>query len=94
MSTDNTRKRTALLVRCTEEEAETIRDSARAERRTISGFVLNVVFRHLESPPNGQRTVDELLVNLRDAPFQLCTNKCAKLSLDGLTRVRMAMAPF
>jgi uncharacterized protein (DUF1778 family) len=35
--------RTALLVRCSEAEAEAIREGARRERRTISGFVLNAV---------------------------------------------------
>jgi len=35
--------RTALLIRCSVEEAERIRAAARAERRTVSGFVLNCV---------------------------------------------------
>jgi hypothetical protein len=33
----------ALLVRCTDEEAESIRHAAKSERRTISGFILNAV---------------------------------------------------
>ena len=37
-------KKAALFVRCTEEEAERVRRTARAERRTVSGFVLNAVF--------------------------------------------------
>jgi uncharacterized protein (DUF1778 family) len=37
-------KKAALFVRCTEEEAERIRRTAKAERRTVSGFVLNAVF--------------------------------------------------
>ena len=37
-------KKAAVFVRCTEEEAERIRRTARAERRTLSGFVLNAVF--------------------------------------------------
>ena len=36
-------KRTALLVRCTKEEAIAIRWAAKRERRTISAFVLNAV---------------------------------------------------
>ena len=35
--------RTALLVRCSEEEAETIREAAKRERRTISGYILHSV---------------------------------------------------
>jgi uncharacterized protein (DUF1778 family) len=40
-------KRTALLVRCSEEEAEAIRDAARRERRTLSGFILNAVLNRI-----------------------------------------------
>ena len=36
-------KRTALLVRCSEEEAQAIREAAKRERRTLSGFMLNAV---------------------------------------------------
>ena len=36
-------KRTALLVRCTKEEAVSIRWAAKRERRTISAFILNAV---------------------------------------------------
>lgn len=35
--------RTALLIHCSQEEADRIREAARRERRTISGFVLNAV---------------------------------------------------
>ena len=37
------RSRTALLIYCTREEAEQIRQAAKRERRTISGFVMNAV---------------------------------------------------
>jgi uncharacterized protein (DUF1778 family) len=40
-------KKAAVFVRCTEEEAERIRRTARAERRTLSGFVLNAVFHRI-----------------------------------------------
>ena len=40
-------KKAAVFVRCTEEEAEKIRLSARQERRTVSGFVLNAVFNRI-----------------------------------------------
>ncbi len=35
--------RKAILIRCSEEEYELIHRAARAERRTISGFILNAV---------------------------------------------------
>jgi uncharacterized protein (DUF1778 family) len=41
------KQRTALLVRCSEEEAETIREAAKRERRTISGFILNSVLNRI-----------------------------------------------
>ena len=40
-------KKAALFVRCTEDEAERIRRTAKAERRTVSGFVLNAVFNRI-----------------------------------------------
>jgi hypothetical protein len=36
-------ERSALLIRCSREEAETIRKAARREHRTVSGYVLRVV---------------------------------------------------
>lgn len=39
--------RTALLIRCSREEAETIRAAAQAERRTVSGFVLHAVMNRI-----------------------------------------------
>ena len=41
------KSRTALLVRCSEQEAEAIREAARRERRTISGFILNAVLNRI-----------------------------------------------
>jgi uncharacterized protein (DUF1778 family) len=41
-------KTTALFIRCSEQEAERIRNVAKAERRTISGFVLNAVLNRIE----------------------------------------------
>ncbi len=38
-----------IFLRCSEEEAQTIRMAARAERRTISGFVLNAVLSRIEA---------------------------------------------
>lgn len=39
--------RTALLIRCSKEEADKIRAEAERERRTVSGYVLNVLARVL-----------------------------------------------
>jgi uncharacterized protein (DUF1778 family) len=39
--------RTALLVRCSEAEAEAIREAAKRERRTISGYILNAVLNRI-----------------------------------------------
>lgn len=39
--------KTALLIYCTQEEAEQIRSAAKFERRTISGFVINAVMTRL-----------------------------------------------
>ena len=36
-----------MLVRCSEEEAIAIREAARRERRTISGFILNAVLNRI-----------------------------------------------
>lgn len=41
--------RTALLVRCTSEEAAAIRAAAIRERRTLSGFILHAVMNRLRS---------------------------------------------
>jgi len=43
VKTDGNSKRAALLVRCSSEEAQQIREAAKRERRTISGFILNSV---------------------------------------------------
>ena len=42
--------RAAILIRCTAEEAELIRRTARRERRTISAFVLNALAERLRTP--------------------------------------------
>ena len=39
--------RTALLIRCSVEEAEKIRASAQEEGRTISAHVVRIVMRHI-----------------------------------------------
>ncbi len=41
-------KKAALFVRCTEDEAARIRHAAKAERRTVSGYILNAVMNRIE----------------------------------------------
>ena len=50
-------ERTALLICCSELEAKTIRAQAKTERRTVSGYVLNILSRMLgyEERYDGQR---------------------------------------
>jgi uncharacterized protein (DUF1778 family) len=49
MNNHNNGNRTALLIRCTAEEAELIREAAERERRTLSGFVLHAVMGRIAS---------------------------------------------
>jgi uncharacterized protein (DUF1778 family) len=42
-------KKTAILLRCTPQEAEMIRHAAALERRTLSGFILNAVMNRLRA---------------------------------------------
>lgn len=46
------KERTALLVRCSQEEAAMIREAAKHERRTISGFILNAVLNRIAHQRN------------------------------------------
>lgn len=54
-------KRTAILVRCTEEEASLIRKAAKAERRTISGYILNGILQRIAAHDKIQQQVQEKL---------------------------------
>lgn len=56
--------RTALLIRCTREEAERIHHEAKMERRTLSGYVLNAVMNRIESR---QRLLEKAEGPQRDA---------------------------
>lgn len=50
----NNTSRTALLLRCSEEESKLIREGARRERRTISGFLLNAAMNHINAREKAQ----------------------------------------
>ena len=61
MNNDGKQSRTALLIRCTEEDATAIREAARRERRTVSAFVMNAVMSRLKfqqrmAPPANLRS--------------------------------------
>jgi uncharacterized protein (DUF1778 family) len=46
--------RTALLIRCSKEEAEKIRAAAKRERRTLSGYVLHAVLNRISNQEKSQ----------------------------------------
>ena len=54
------KNRTAVLVRCTTEEADAIRRAAKRERRSISGFILNAVMNRIA----GQATIQQRLTRM------------------------------
>ncbi len=56
--------RTAVLVRCTAEEAEAIRRAAKRERRSISGYILNAVMNRIAN----QATIQERLSKIEPGP--------------------------
>jgi hypothetical protein len=43
MKNNGREERSALLIRCSKQEAEVIREAAKHERRTVSSYVLNAV---------------------------------------------------
>lgn len=49
MSEPVRKKKAAILLRCTSEEAAMIRRAAAFERRTLSGFILNAVMNRLRA---------------------------------------------
>lgn len=63
-------ERTALLIRCTTDEASRIRMEAEKQRRTISGYVLQILVRQIEIE-------DRLFAKITDYRFmnQIATRK-------------------
>lgn len=59
MAEDSHGKRTALLIRCTADEAERIRQAAQQERRTISGYVLNALMQRMAVQDKTRRHFQE-----------------------------------
>jgi uncharacterized protein (DUF1778 family) len=56
-------KRTALLIRCSVEQAERIRLSAKEESRTISAYVLKILMDHIQLKDRVQK---ERIARLRE----------------------------
>jgi len=52
-------KVTSIIVSCTPKQAQKIRQAAKAERRTLSGFVLNAVFEKLPPEVPAEDIFDE-----------------------------------
>ncbi|HEV2402420.1 MAG TPA: hypothetical protein VGS27_36155 [Candidatus Sulfotelmatobacter sp.] len=55
--------RTALLIHCSVEEAEQIRDAARKQERTISSYVLRAVRGRLNAEAQIQKTQKDFFQN-------------------------------
>ncbi len=52
-------KKGALFVRCTDEEAACIRQAAKSEHRSLSGFILNAVLTRIEAKGKLLRAGDQ-----------------------------------
>jgi len=52
--------RTAVLVRCSPEEADAIRRAAKRERRSISGFILNAVMNRIANQASIQQRLTKM----------------------------------
>lgn len=87
--------RTVLFVRCSLEEAETIRNEAELERRTMSSYVLNIVLRslYLEELLPSRRSPRELGIGSNNTRIRLPGPRTAVLircSVDEASRIRAA----
>lgn len=51
--------RAALLIRCSQEEADRIRSAAKQERRSLSGYVLNAVISRIQTRERLMTTFQE-----------------------------------
>ena len=71
-------ERTALLIRCTVDQADTIREWARKEGRTLSGHVLKIL---LDRFWLEQRVHHEHVANLRDKGIELLRMERSKRDL-------------
>jgi uncharacterized protein (DUF1778 family) len=56
---ENHNGRSAVLIRCSRQEANLIRAAARRERRTLSGYVVNAVIERLIKQRERQQRIDQ-----------------------------------
>lgn len=69
---DGRQRKSALLLRCTVEEAEMIRDAAQLEGRTISGFILDVLAKRIAAQHRSKQA--------GGTTSKPTTSRCAKTS--------------
>lgn len=90
--------RTALLIRCSKEEAAIIRAQAAAERRTISGCMLNILERSMWMDEKYAHGITETFLQNQARYFRLThrlrdrTNMLLRCSVTEAERIRVAAA--
>ena len=88
--------RTAILIHCLKEEAAQIRQRARLDRRTVSGYVLNIVMsavafeQRLYIRLNGFRTLNNTLARHIARPTGLRTTMLLRCSTEEAKKIRIA----
>ena len=65
MKNNGKQRRSALLIRCTEEEAVAIREAAQCERRTISGYILHAVMSRIANTEKIRRLTSSRIQGLQ-----------------------------
>jgi uncharacterized protein (DUF1778 family) len=61
------KNRAALLVRCSEEEAQIIRDAAKRERRTLSAFILHTVMSRINNAEENRHRLEQKMQRRKGA---------------------------
>jgi len=88
--------RTAILIHCLKEEADQIRQRARLDRRTVSGYVLNIVMsavafeQRLYARLNGFRALNQTLARHIARPMGPKTTMLLHCSREEAKKVRIA----
>src|SRR5215469_17944987 len=88
--------RTALLIHCLKEEADQIRQRARLDRRTVSGYVLNIVMsavafeQRLYVRLNGFRALNQTLARRILRPMGPKTTMLLHCSTEEAKKIRLA----
>jgi uncharacterized protein (DUF1778 family) len=82
--------RTSLLLNCSKYEAEEIRSRAKTQRRTVSGYVLNIIMRAVDFDAQILLRVNRLQPTVREKPEQPRTTIHLHCSTAEAKRVRDA----